>query len=225
MSALFVGLFVVPHADGSPITATYTATWTAAANAGDPPAPSPFYDCPGWAGGGLICQWIWDQGLEVSSLTALPMYGDDGPFYDALGTPLPVGPGGGYVLGIRVNCRPGLEPCINTFTPRSIDVDLENQRGAVRISFLSSQGGLVTAGPGLVNFVGAEWTDITSIWIGLFRPDECGDPDTELDCTRDGELGLYVRSLTFDATAVPEPASVLLMCTGLLAVLRRYRRA
>ena len=222
MSALLVGLAVAPPAEGAPITVTLTATWRAADHAGDPPAPSPFYDCPGWAGGGLICRWIWDQGLEVRSLTFLPMYGDSGPFYDAFGVNLPVGPSGSGVLGIEVSCLTGLQPCFQTFTPRSINVGLDSDAGVALISF---NDGMLTSGGGVVNFVGDQWKDSTGLTIGLFLPDECADPDTNLDCSSNNELALHIRSLTFDVTVAPEPASVLLVGTGLLAVLRRYRRA
>src|SRR5262245_51870174 len=97
----------------------FVATWDVAPSTfPDAPPPSPFYDCPGWGGGGLICAWLWDQGLEISSKTFLPMYGDGGPFYDAFGTDPPlesdIAVGGGD-LGIVAKCLPGLGPCINTF--------------------------------------------------------------------------------------------------------------
>ena len=59
--------------------------------------------------------------------------------------------------------------------------------------------------------------------IGLFLPDACSDPESGVDCDR-GEQALSIYSLTFDADPIPEPASVVLLGTGLLALARRYRR-
>ena len=53
------------------------------------PNPTPFWDCP-LVGESLICSWLWEQGLEISSNTQLPMYGDGAPLYDAIGTNLPI---------------------------------------------------------------------------------------------------------------------------------------
>jgi hypothetical protein len=225
--ALLVGLLWA-----SPATATpFIATWNNVPNTVDPPPPSPFYDCPVWGGGGLICDWIWDQGLEVKAGPGgfgLPMYGDGGPFFDALGLDVPFESeltGGGY-LAIDTNCRVGLVPCIHTFTPRNIVADVYSEVGPAGVSFSSSRGGLIKAPVGTVSvdFAGAEWTDITGMSIGIYLSDACGDPDSDLDCRRLGELALFLDRLTFDATPVPEPASLLLVGTGLLATLRRYRR-
>ena len=226
--ALLVGLLWAPPATAAP----FTATWHVVPGPfSTPPPPSPFYDCPTWSGGGLICHWIWDQGLEVTVSTGAlpPMYGDYNPFYDAYGLHPPfeselTGNDGGY-LAIDTNCRPGLDPCIHTFTPRNIVASLYSEGGPAGVFFTSSRGGLIKAPGGAVSvdFAGAEWTDITGMNIGIYFPDACGDPETLLRCGQ-GELGLDLYRLTFDATPVPEPAGLLLVGTGLLATLRRYRR-
>jgi hypothetical protein len=92
------------------------------------------------------------------------------------------------------------------------------------VFFVSSKGGLVTTSDGLGSFAGPEWTDITSMEIGLFLPDACSDPESGLSCGT-GEQNLSISSLTFDADPIPEPASVVLLGTGLLALVRRYRRS
>ena len=82
---------------------------------------------------------------------------------------------------------------------------------------------MLTAFDGLGHFDGPAWTDIAWMRIGLFLPDECGDPESGLNCDQ-GEQALSIYRLTFDAQPVPEPASVVLLGTGLVALARRYRR-
>ena len=214
----------------SPAAATsFTATWNVVPNTPPPPAPpppSPFYDCPTWGGGGLICNWLWDQGLEVSDTSPfLPMYGDSGPFFDAFGDDqLPLESevtAFSSLLQIVPKCLAGIDPCFDTFTPLSMVAEGYFSWTQGGVFFVSSNGGLLTTSNGLANFSGPEWTNITWMGIGLFLPDACGDPES--DCVSE-EQALYIHRLTFDATAVPEPASTLLVGTGLLALLRRYRR-
>ena len=229
--ALLVGALWVSPATAAPFTATWNvvpSTYPAA------PPPSPFYDCTDWGAGGLFCDWLWDQGLEVSKVSSVPfpMYGDSGPFYDAFGLIPPLeseigtGIGGDGYLTINTSCRAGLDPCFLAFTPRSMVVDLYSDRGPAGVFLTSSRGGLIKApnGTATVTFAGPEWTDITGIGVGIYLPDVCGDPDNARDC-RLGELGLSIYRLEFDATPLPEPASGLLVGTALLAALRRHRRS
>jgi hypothetical protein len=213
----------------APATAApFTVTWDFGfSNPFEVPATTPFYDCSaGWGAGGLKCHWLWEQGLEISSATGVPMYGDGGPFYDAAGhdlpfeSEIPLGAGAG-LLKIVPECRAGLEPCFDTFTPLNISASVffSNARGGV--FFTSSRGGLVTAPNGVATFTGPEWTDIEWIYVGLYLADECGDILS--DC-RGFERGLDINRLTFDAVPIPEPASVLLLGPALLALVRRYRR-
>lgn len=210
---------------------TFTATWNFHLQGGDipDPNPTPFYDCP-FMGESLICDWLWDQGLELSSATPLPLYGDSGAFYDAFGSGLPLaseishgtefGFGDG-LLQVVPACRPGLQPCFAAFTPTSMSTNGFFSSGEGGVFFTSSRGGLVVAPDGQATFSGPEWTDIAWMYVGLYRPDECADSDA--DCLR-GEQMLDIHSLTFEAEAIPEPASVLLVGSGLLAIVRRYRR-
>jgi hypothetical protein len=232
--ALLVGLLWASPAIAIPFTATWHVP--AVPGSGDPPPPSPFYDCPTWSAGELVCHWIWDQGLEVKAGTEATfprIFGDGNPYYDATGEHPPfeselTGDDWGYrgYLEIDANCRAGLFPCIHTFTPRNIQVGLSvDAARPPGVFFMSSRGGLIKAPGGdvSVDFAGAEWTDITAMSIGIYFPDACGDPFNDLHCNRE-EFFLDLYRLTFDATPIPEPASLLLVGTGLLATLRRYRR-
>jgi hypothetical protein len=209
---------------------TFTATWDFHLQGGEvpDPNPTPFYDCDEVFSGGLFCSWLWEQGLEVTSTTALPLYGDGGPFYDAFGDELPfesdIPQGGGFgagLLQIAPACRPGLSPCFETFTPLHGVADAFLQRSPGGVFFTSSRGGVVTSPDGVANFAGPQWTDIAWMYVGLYIADECADP--EADCSP-GEQQLSLENLTFAAEPIPEPAAVLLVGSGLLALVRRYRR-
>jgi hypothetical protein len=207
----------------------FTATWSHVPTTPPvPPPPSPFYDCPTWGGGGLICERIWDQGLEISSSASLPMYGDFGPFFDAFGFRLPLESEIGFDSGlfqIVPECLPGIEPCFETFSPlRLLASPFMSGPFQGGMFVRSSKGGLITTAGGVVNFTGPEWTDITGMEIGLFLPDSCSEPENEFDCFGLWERGLSIGQLTFTAEPIPEPGSVLLLGLGLLAAGRRQRR-
>jgi len=184
--ALLVVMLLVGPAWAAPAAAeTFTANWTFYTG-GKVPAPSPFYDCDFMGSGGLICQWIWSQGLRLSDNPPnFPMYGDGAPYFDAYGFDLPLeSEASGALLQIVPKCLGGI--CFGTFTPLSIvtegRVDFYDYYSPDGVSepggvfFASSKGGLITTLDGLANFAGPEWTDITWMGIGLFWPDGCGDP-------------------------------------------------
>jgi hypothetical protein len=216
----------------SATAAPFTAKWNSVPfdpDADDPP-PSAFYDCHGFGEAGPFCNWIWDQGLEVSApFFGPPMYAAPNPFYDAFAFDLPLlsdlSSGDGPLLQIVPRCRPSLHPCLDAFTPLSVVASgtFTSEENPGGVFFTSSRGGVVTSADGLATFAGPEWTDIAWMNIGLYRPDACGDPETDRGCTS-GEQFLDLYSLTFDADPIPEPASVVLLGAGLLALARRYRR-
>lgn len=229
-AAFVLGLLFALPAGAAPLT----ATWRVVPHTQPPvlPDPSPRYDCDLWAAGGLICEFLWDEGLELRSETGLPLYGDGEPFYDAFGFDPPfksdISPFD-QLLSISSSCRAGLEPCFDTFTPRGLTVSLFAEAIPAGLFVISSKGGLVTVpGPGAgqslaVSFSGDKWTDVTAIGIGLFLPNSCGGPEDRGRCNESGELNLTVDELRFDVGPVPEPATALLFGAGLIAALRRSR--
>jgi hypothetical protein len=212
---------------------TFTATWDYNLTSQDPD-PSPFYDCGGGSAG-LLCSWIWDKGLEISANPPnYPMYGDYYPFFDAYGFQLPLESAlsiGDGLLQIVPKCLAGFNPCFDTFTPLSMVADGDvsfrdyspDGAGPGGMFLMSSKGGLLTTSDRLINFAGPQWTDITWMGIGLFWPDGCVDPEFGVVC-QGGEQNVSISRLTFDADPIPEPASVMLLGTGLVALARRYRR-
>ena len=152
---LVVALLVGPSWVAPVAADTFTATWDYNLKA-EVPDPSPFYDCGSVGAGGLICAWLWDQGLEVSdNLSNLPMYGDGGPFFDAFGFDLPLESDvtvGGGLLRIVPKCLDGIQPCFDTFTPLSMVADGYFTQAPGGVFFTSSEGGLLTTLNGLGNF-------------------------------------------------------------------------
>jgi hypothetical protein len=219
---LVATLLVGPSWAASAAAETFTATWDYDLRA-EIPRPRPFYDCSFVGSGGLICDWIWDKGLEVSGE---PMYADPTPYFDAHGFRLPLESdvdAADGLLQIVPKCLSSFHPSFDTFTPLSVVADGFFTRSPGGVFFTSSRGGLVTTLDGLGAFAGPEWTDISWMNVGLFIPDGCDDPESGLRCDA-GEQALSIYSLTFDAQPIPEPASVVLLGTGLLALARRYRR-
>ena len=145
---LLVGLsWVAPAA-----AETFTATWDYGLRS-EIPDPSPFYDCDFVGSGGLICDWLWDQGLEVSS-PSYPMYANPTPYFDAYGFRLPLESeigGGDGLLRIVPKCLAGIQPCFDTFTPLSMVADGFFTRAPGGVFFTSSRGGLLTTPDGLGN--------------------------------------------------------------------------
>jgi hypothetical protein len=223
---LLVALLVGPSWVAPVAAETFTATWDYRLSGGKVPEPSPFYNCGFVGSGGLICHWLWDQGLEVSDITFGPLYGNGGPYFDAFGFQLPLEsdlrnePG---LLQIVPKCLDGFQPCFDTFTPLRMEAFGNFSEAPGGVFFSSSKGGLLTTFDSVANFAGPEWTDIAWIEIGLFLPDACSDPESGVECDF-GEQNVFIGSLTFDAAPIPEPASVVLLGAGLFALARRHRR-
>jgi len=212
-AAITVDWDVVPHADGFLDEAT------------------PSYECYGEFYAGRFCRYLWQSGLELfDDGVGVALYDDR--FVDATYHDIPESEIPGEGIEVRPRCESTLAPCFDVFTP----LTLQLWAGAidsfpVNVFVTSSRGGVVKLpdvdgrAPVTITFSGAEWTDVDSLFIGMYRPAFCEGqtwPDIDPAC-KGRVLGFYVDSLTFDAD-VPEPGAVALLASGLFAVVRRYRR-
>lgn len=178
------------------------------------PNPTAFWDCPGAAAGGLICRYLWEQGLEVRSNNDLPMYDAGGPFYDAFGVDL-----SDALLRIEASCRDGEAPCFKTFTPLRLNTSFFSDDPGVGLFVQTDNGSTSTSSEGWLDFT--DWGAITFMEIGLSLPDSCSDPD-EPECGH-GEQALYINRLVFEAQPEPVPEPTPLALLGAALLVRRLR--
>jgi hypothetical protein len=135
------------------------------------------------------------------------------------------------VQRIRPDCKPGLAPCFDTFTPLTLTIAGHWNAGPPpNLFFVSSLGGLIRApsvdGIVSIDFAGPLWQGIESFEVGFYLPDICDSddpPDHQQICDPYTEKALVIQDLSFNA--VPEPALVWLLSAGGLGlgVRRRYR--
>jgi hypothetical protein len=221
--ALVVGLWAAPAHAG-----LITVDWDVAPHDdssityGD----SPYYECHGSRYANRLCNWLWQDGLELGE--AYWSFYDD-RFFDL------VGYDEGPVWYISPVCKADLAPCFDLFTPVTLRIDGASLGAAVNLYIASSRGGFrqmpeidLLNGPAVINFSGDEWKALSFLEIGVYQPDECRDlgefpEDPPHACVLDQEHALVIEDLTF--SPVPEPGLLSLVAAGLLgaAVRRRSR--
>ena len=185
---------------------------------------SPYYDCHGSTYTNRLCDWLWQDGLELGK--AYWSFYDD-RFFDL------VGYDEGPVWNISPTCKADLAPCFDLFTPVSLRIEAVSLGAAVNLYIASSRGGFIQMpeidllnGPAVINFSGDEWKGLTFLEIGVYKPDECLDlgefpEDPPHACVFDQEHALVIEDLTF--SPVPEPGLLSLLAAGVLGVAVRRR--
>ena len=187
---------------------------------------SPYYDCSGSRYPDRLCRSLWDTGLTLEA-TRFSFYDDK--WFDGYG----IGEWESSIFGgvqrIRPECKAGLSPCFDSFTPQTLRIaGLSYDRSpSPNLFVLSSRGGLVKlpslSGLASVDFVGGAWQDLTWIEVGFYLPEICETDPGNVVCMPHTEKALIVEDLTF--AAVPEPGLLSLLAAGALGigVRRRYR--
>jgi hypothetical protein len=184
---------------------------------------SPYYQCSGVFYTARLCQSLWDTGLTLEA-TLFSFYDDK--WFD------------GYGIGdtdftdtvqrIRPECKTGLTPCFDVFTPTTLTISGDSNGAPLPNLFVtSSKGGLLLAPSAgyltALDFSGSAWQDIQWLEVGFYLPEICDGEDPPDDvCTPYTEKALVIETLQFEA--VPEPALVSLLATGALALAVRRRR-
>lgn len=187
---------------------------------------SPYYQCEGVFYSARYCQWLWDTGLTLEE-TLFSFYDDK--WFDGYGLGEPESFIFSGVQRIRPECKTGLGPCFDSFTPVTLGMWGEFNSGIPPNLFvISSRGGLVKlpsqSGLALVDFVGDAWHDLAWIEVGFYLPEICEEdtpPDNEPICDPYTEKALVVDHLTFEGHAVPEPALTALLGTAIAAAIGR----
>lgn len=187
---------------------------------------SPHYDCSGSHYADRLCHSLWDTGLTLEA-TRFSFYDDK--WFDGYG----IGERESSILQgvqrIRPECKAGLSPCFDSFTPQTLRIaGLSYDRSpSPNLFVLSSRGGLVKlpslSGLASVDFVGGAWQDLAWIEVGFYLPEICETDPFEVGCDPGTEKALLIEDLTF--AAVPEPGLLSLLAAGALGigVRRRYR--
>ena len=186
---------------------------------------SPYYQCTGVFYTARLCQSLWDTGLTLEA-TLFSFYDDK--WFDGFG----IGDTdfSGAVQRIRPECKPGLTPCFDVFTPTTLRISGHSNGAPLPNLFVtSSKGGLLLAPSAgyltSVELSGNAWQDIQWLEVGFYLPESCDGaepPDDERICSPYTEKALVIEDLQFEA--VPEPALISLLATGALALALRRRR-
>lgn len=185
---------------------------------------SPYYQCSGVIYTTRLCQSLWDTGLTLEA-TLFSFYDDK--WFDGFG----IGDTDftDTVQRIRPECKPGLTPCFDVFTPTTLRISGHSDGGPLPNLFVtSSKGGLLLAPSAgfltSLDLSGDAWQDIQWLDVGFYLPGICdeGDPPDDQICNPGTEKALVIEDLRFEA--VPEPALVWLLAAGALSVGVRRRR-
>ena len=191
---------------------------------------SPFYDCNGSRYANRLCSSLWDTGLALDKLTLSVDFYDD-VFVEGIveERESSIGPWSG-VLQISPECKKGLGPCFESFTPLTLALYGYSFGPPANLFVLSSRGGLVKTADDSVPIVfgGSEWQNLDWIQVGFYIPQICEDGPSEEDeelCRPNTVNALALGALTFEADAVPEPGLLSLLAAGALGLgaRRRYR--
>lgn len=187
---------------------------------------SPRYDCSGNFYTARFCSSLWDTGLTLEA-TLFSFYDDK--WVDSFGVAEQESSIGGGVQRIRPECKAGLSPCFDSFTPQTLRITgVSMAPPSPNLFVISSRGGLVKLpsinGLASIDFVGAAWQDLAWIEVGFYIPDICLTDPFDDSCNLNVEKALIVEDLTF--AAAPEPGLLALLAAGALGVgVRRRSRA
>jgi hypothetical protein len=187
---------------------------------------SPYYQCSGVSYSTRLCQSLWDTGLALDA-TSFSFYDDK--FVDGYGVgedEANIGPGLPGGQRISPECKSGLSPCFDSFTPDTLRiVGLSSLGPDPNIFVLSSKGGLVKLpslfGLASISLSGSEWTDLSWLEIGFYIAGDCEDAE----CETATEKAFWVEDLSFEGHSVPEPSLIVLIGAGIGAVGRRRYQA
>jgi hypothetical protein len=175
---------------------------------------------------------LWDGGLTLEAVL-FSFYDDKwvdgfglGVDESELSVPITHGLG---VQRISPECKPGLSPCFDLFTPRQMRIDGAFDLGPPPNLFITSSGGGLLKLPSLdgiatIDFVGDEWRNLSWLEIGFYLPAACegDDPPGGQVCSPFTEKALILQDLTFEP--VPEPAVTWLLAAGAAGVAARSCR-
>ena len=192
---------------------------------------SPYYQCHGANYPYRLCDWLWQGGLGIDGDIHYDFFEDT--WLDGYGKgeneswlmPLP----GFAAVLISPECKPGLGPCFDLFTPKRMRIwGAEDQGPSPNLFIISSGGGLLKFpslggnAPLSIDFFGDEWRNLSWLGYGFYLPDVCESDDPPLDvCDPNTEKALILEDLTFEP--VPEPAVMWLLAAGALSVaVRRW---
>lgn len=192
---------------------------------------SPYYQCHGSDYPYRLCDWLWQSGMGIDADIFYDFFEDK--WLDGYGkgedeSDLMAHSGIAAAL-ISPECKSGLGPCFDLFTPSRMRIfGAANLGPFPNLFIISSAGGLLKL-PSLdgltsIDFVGDEWRNLSWLGYGFYLPAECesDDPPDGLECSVSTEKALILQDLTFEP--VPEPALVWLLAAGVVSAAVRRRR-
>ena len=191
---------------------------------------SQIYDCEGNVYADRLCHSLWDTGLTLERV-GFSFYDDK--WFDGYGIGISessLSPTQGLgVMRIRPECKAGLSPCFDLFTPLQIQIGgASSGSDPLPNLFITSSGGGLLKFPSLdgltsIDLIGDEWRNLSWLEYGFYMPAACDDanPPADLVCDTATEKALFLENLTFEP--VPEPAVVWLLGAAAAGVAGRAR--